>query len=287
MPRSRRSPAERATCLTCCRCSPAFSTWRRRSKVQEAIAAPAPSTAPGPTRATSPSMASTTTTRSAARVQRRAARQPRTPSRNSASPPAARTPMPAVPPAPRSAWSPSPEPTSSTAPPTSIIAPPFTVANDWFNKKAQVDTGQPNIPGKLIRNIFGADVGGPIIKDKLFFFGNYEGQRTAENKQVTRTTPTAAYQAGQPSTRTPMGTRQSLSADAISPSSTRAARSATHPPIPTLRGQPERPGFLQFHAGCQRNGGGRRRIQLRFVHLLVTGARSPEHQHRPLRLRHQ
>jgi hypothetical protein len=74
--------------------------------------------------------------------------------------------------------------------------PTFTVANDWFNKKAQVDNHLPNVPGKLIRNTFGADVGGPIIKDRLFFFGNYEGQRTAENRQVTRTSPTASYQAG-------------------------------------------------------------------------------------------
>lgn len=75
--------------------------------------------------------------------------------------------------------------------------PTFTVANDWFNKQAQFNSGQANVPGKLIRNIFGGDLGGPIKKDKLFFFGNYEGQRQAENKQVTRTVPTAAYRAGQ------------------------------------------------------------------------------------------
>ena len=74
--------------------------------------------------------------------------------------------------------------------------PTFTVANDWFNKQAQLANGEPNIPGKLIRNTFGAAVGGPIIKNKLFFFGNYEGQRTAENVQVTQTVPTASYRAG-------------------------------------------------------------------------------------------
>ena len=74
--------------------------------------------------------------------------------------------------------------------------PSFTVSNDFFNKQAELNSGEPNIPGKLIRNIFGGDVGGPIVKDKLFFFGNYEGTRIAENTQVSQTTPTATYQQG-------------------------------------------------------------------------------------------
>jgi hypothetical protein len=91
--------------------------------------------------------------------------------------------------------------------------PTFTVANDWFNKQAQLNSGQPNIPGKLIRNIFGADLGGPIFKDKLFFFANYEGTRQAENKQVNQTTPTATYQAGQLLYPDDNGNTVALSAD--------------------------------------------------------------------------
>lgn len=74
--------------------------------------------------------------------------------------------------------------------------PTITVANDWFNKQAELSNGQPNVPGKLIRNIFGGDLGGPVKRDKLFFFGNYEGARQAENQQVTTTSPFASYQAG-------------------------------------------------------------------------------------------
>jgi hypothetical protein len=70
-------------------------------------------------------------------------------------------------------------------------------ANDWFNKQGELQSGEPNEPGKLIRNTFGGSLGGPLKKDKLFFFFNYEGQRTAENQQETRVVPSAAYRQGQ------------------------------------------------------------------------------------------
>ncbi len=72
----------------------------------------------------------------------------------------------------------------------------YFAANDWFNKKAEVSSGLPNKPGQLIRNTFGATLGGPIRKDKLFFFLNYEGQRTAENLQSTLIVPSASFRQG-------------------------------------------------------------------------------------------
>ena len=74
--------------------------------------------------------------------------------------------------------------------------PTMTVANNWFNKQAQLESGESNIPGKLIRNIFGVDLGGPIIKNKLYFFANYEGKRQAEDSQQVRTVPTKLYRQG-------------------------------------------------------------------------------------------
>jgi hypothetical protein len=70
------------------------------------------------------------------------------------------------------------------------------VANDWFNKQAQLSQGLPNRPGELIRNTFGGTFGGPIKKDRLFFFVNFEEQRTAENQQQTLTVPTASLRTG-------------------------------------------------------------------------------------------
>ena len=69
-------------------------------------------------------------------------------------------------------------------------------ANDWFNKRAQITNGEPNQPGHLIRNTFGGALGGPIWKDRLFFFVNYEGQRSSESVQVTQAVPSDQLRQG-------------------------------------------------------------------------------------------
>ena len=74
--------------------------------------------------------------------------------------------------------------------------PTNTVSNNWFLKNSQLSGGEPNVPAKYLRNVFGAALGGPIKKDKLFFFGNYEGLRQAIDDIVSATVPTASFQAG-------------------------------------------------------------------------------------------
>ena len=60
---------------------------------------------------------------------------------------------------------------------------------------AAVQNGQKAIP-KLRYNVFGGTVGGPIRKDKTFFYFAYEGQRLRTGGVDTLTVPTAAQQGG-------------------------------------------------------------------------------------------
>src|SRR6266851_6130695 len=72
----------------------------------------------------------------------------------------------------------------------------ITSANDWFVKNAEALSGERNVPDKLIRNIFGASVGGPIQKNRLFFFVNYEGTRRREEDSTVRSIPSPAMRDG-------------------------------------------------------------------------------------------
>jgi len=59
----------------------------------------------------------------------------------------------------------------------------ITTANDFFNNAAGVERPQ------LLRNIFGGSIGGPVKKDKAFFFFTYEGFREATATSVVREVP--------------------------------------------------------------------------------------------------
>src|SRR6202171_1690906 len=66
----------------------------------------------------------------------------------------------------------------------------ITSANDYLVKQSELNIGAPNKPLQLNRNIFGASVGGPLHKDRLFFFANYEGTREREQQRAERVIPT-------------------------------------------------------------------------------------------------
>lgn len=54
----------------------------------------------------------------------------------------------------------------------------------------------PAAPGHYVQNEFGAAVGGPIWKDKMFFYGAYEGWRYTKPTLSTALVPTAAELSG-------------------------------------------------------------------------------------------
>ncbi len=70
------------------------------------------------------------------------------------------------------------------------------VRNTIFNTQIKnfSSTPQPKLP--YHQNQFGGSLGGPILKDKLFFFANYEGGRQVQPTPAFYTVPTDAERGG-------------------------------------------------------------------------------------------
>ena len=64
--------------------------------------------------------------------------------------------------------------------------------NRNLNAISGTQGGKPAINPRYDNNRYGGQVGGPILKDKLFFFGNYERNTIGNNPAVFSCVPTAA-----------------------------------------------------------------------------------------------
>jgi hypothetical protein len=80
-----------------------------------------------------------------------------------------------------------------------------TEANDWFSNNAGVGRAP------LIRNQFGGNVGGPVLRNRLFFFFDYNARRDTLSNLVEQTVPTNSYRNGSVSYFNTQGAAETLS----------------------------------------------------------------------------
>ncbi|MGA8216702.1 MAG: carboxypeptidase-like regulatory domain-containing protein [Candidatus Sulfotelmatobacter sp.] len=78
-----------------------------------------------------------------------------------------------------------------------VFRPNALSANEYFNKQTQFSSGLSNTPPDFHRYQEGAAIGGPIKKDKLFFFADYEDTQQVEFEGIKYyTVPTSAERKG-------------------------------------------------------------------------------------------
>ena len=78
-----------------------------------------------------------------------------------------------------------------------VFRPNALSANEYFTKRGQLLGGQKNTPPDFHRYQEGGAIGGPIMKDKLFFFGDYEHTTQQQFEgNLTYQVPTSAERTG-------------------------------------------------------------------------------------------
>ena len=71
-----------------------------------------------------------------------------------------------------------------------------TSSNEYFLKLSQVLAGKPSEAPKLDKDIFGGSFGGPIRRNKLFFFGNSKRFKENSETPVVRNVPSNSMRDG-------------------------------------------------------------------------------------------
>ena len=84
-----------------------------------------------------------------------------------------------------------------------------TSANTWFNNESGVPVQQ------LVRNQFGASVGGPIKKDRFFYFVNWEQRTDASSVAQVQAVPSESLKQGYLNVQLADGTVQTISPDQL------------------------------------------------------------------------
>jgi hypothetical protein len=71
-----------------------------------------------------------------------------------------------------------------------------TSSNEYFLKLSQLGAGRPSEAPRLDKDIFGGSIGGPIRRNRLFFFGNFESLREQSETPVVRAVPSNSFRDG-------------------------------------------------------------------------------------------
>ncbi|MPZ16682.1 MAG: hypothetical protein GEV06_02025 [Luteitalea sp.] len=69
-------------------------------------------------------------------------------------------------------------------------------ANEYFLKLSQLAADEPSEAPLLNKNIYGFSVGGPVKRDRLFFFFNFEGLDDERESVVSRDVPSDSFRDG-------------------------------------------------------------------------------------------
>lgn len=69
-------------------------------------------------------------------------------------------------------------------------------ANEYFNKQAELSNGQANEAPPWTQNQYGFELGGPVVKDKTFFYVSWEQYRQRTGSPFTTSVPAAGMTTG-------------------------------------------------------------------------------------------